>query len=487
MRAAAGAGGGRTHRVAVVVVLAALLAAGGIADRRSRTSRRPQGSSVISAQVPVAAPASARSSAWYCPGAPAAGTVDGSIVVANAGPRRLTGMVTVFPDKGDAKRTPIDVGPASRTGIRLADVVSSPFAAAVVELDGGDAVADVVASGPSGDSVSPCASSASSSWYFAEGVTTKDATETLLALNPFPDDAVVDVVFSTEEGVVSPQALTGLLLKGQALTSINVGDFVQRRESVSARIVARTGRLIVGRTQSFDGTGTSGRKGTAVTLGAAATGPVWYFPTGLVADGLGERFQIYNPGTAESQVEVDLALDSGSAEPLRLTVPRESRITVVASDESRIPKGVAHSVTVKTTDGPEVVVERTVDGASPSARTGLSISVGARLPASRWATAAGVADDNTDQFVVVQNPGSRTATVTLNLLADGAPVPVAGLSPFDIAPGSRREVRLNASLKRPATPLLLTSTEAIVVERDLYRVKTAGMAMSPAIPLREPT
>jgi hypothetical protein len=333
-----------------------------------------------------------------------------------------------------------------------------------------------------GDSVASCASSASSSWYFAEGVTTRDAGEVLLALNPFPDDAVVDVVFSTEEGTVSPQALTGLLVRGQALTLINVGEYVQRRESVSAKLVARTGRLVVSRIQTFDGS--AGRKGIAVGLGAAAPGSVWYFPEGLVADGLSERFLVYNPGATEAQVEVALVLDRGEAEPLRLTIPRESRLAVNAGEESRIPRNVPHTVTVRSVEGPEVVVERAVDGASPSGRTGLSITLGARLPALRWATAVGAADENLDEWVVVQNPGNQTARVTLNLLADGSAVPMGNFTAVEVPPGQRRALHVNDALKRPAVPVLLTSTQEVVVERAVYRVKASGLGMSMAIPLR---
>lgn len=483
--ATAGVPSRRTPRAPALIVLAAVLVAGGVVDRRARTPTA--GKTSIGAQVPLAAPVSARSSAWYCPGALVGNAAsDGNVVVANAGSRRLTGTVTVFPDKGDSRQAPIDVPPAGRAAVRLADVVTATFASAVVELDGGDAVAEVSATGTLGDSVTQCASSASSSWYFAEGATTKDATEVLLALNPFPDDAVIDVVFSTEEGSVTPQALTGLLVKGQALTTINVGDFVQRRESVSVSLVARTGRLAVGRVQTFDGTGTSGRKGISIGLGAAAPGPVWYFPAGLIADGLGERFQVYNPGKQESQVQLSLALDAGEAEPLQLTVPRESRVTVVAADESRIPKNVAHSVTVRATSGPDVVVERSVDGASPSSRTGLSITLGARLPSTRWATAAGAADDNNDGWVVVQNPGPRSAVVTVNLL-DGLPVIIGGFSSVEVPAGERRELHLNTALKRNATPLLVTSSAPVVVERDTYKLKGPGLGMSAAIPLREPT
>ena len=472
----------RTPRLPAIAVLAGLLIAGGVVDRR--VDRAPtDGASSINAQVPLAAPASARSSAWYCPGVPVAGALgEGSVVVANAGSRRLTGTVTVFPDRGEIRRAPLVVGPSGRTALRLADVLTSTFASALIELDGGDAVAEVSTAGPMGDSVAACASSASSSWYFAEGVTTRDAGEALLALNPFPDDAVVDVVFSTEEGTVSPQALTGLLVRGQGLTVINVGEYVQRRESVSARVVARTGRLVVSRVQTFDGS--AGRKGISVGLGAAAPGPVWYFPEGLVAEGLSERFLVYNPGATEAQVEVVLALERGEAEPLRLTIPRESRLAVVAADESRIPKNVAHAVTVRSVEGPEVVVERAVDGVAPSARTGLSISLGARLPALRWATAAGAADDSSDHWVIVQNPGDRPARVTLSLLADGSTPAVGSFTSVEVPPGQRRALHVNDALKRAAVPMLLTSTTEVVVEHDIYRVRAAGLGMSPAIPLR---
>jgi hypothetical protein len=472
----------RTPRLPAVAVLAGLLIAGGVIDRRVERASTESASS-INAQVPIAAPASARSSAWYCPGAPVAGALgEGTVVVANAGSRRLTGTLTVFPERGDVRRAPIVVGPSGRTVVRLADVVTATFASALVELDGGDAVAEVSTAGAMGDTVASCASSASSSWYFAEGVTTRDAGQVLLALNPFPDDAVVDVVFSTEEGTVTPQALTGLLVRGQALTLINVGDFVQRRESVSTSLVARTGRLVVGRIQTFDGS--AGRKGISVGLGAAAPGPVWYFPEGLVGEGLSERFLVYNPGATEAQVEVVLALERGEAEPIRLTIPRESRLAVNAGEESRIPKNVPHAVTVRSVEGPDVVVERAVDGAAPSARVGMSVSLGARLPALRWATAAGAADDTSDHWVIVQNPGDRSARVTLNLLAEGSATAVGSFTSIEVPPGQRKALHVNEALKRPAVPMLLTSTTEVIVEHAIYRVRSAGLGITPAIPLR---
>ncbi|MEA2704961.1 MAG: hypothetical protein QOD63_2906, partial [Actinomycetota bacterium] len=421
-------------RLPALAVIVLLLVGGALVDRWAGDSSAAGGQGDAGQAVdandvswPVAAPATAGTPAWFCAGATSSptGGADGTVVIANAGDRALIASVTSIPVTGEAKQATLSVPASGRASQHLVDLTNAPFAAAIVELDGGEAVVELVATGPLGTSVTPCASSASPTWYFAEGVTTRDALEVLTVFNPFPEDAVVDLSFTTEEGLVTPQALTGLTVRGRGLTPINVGEYVQRREAVSTKVSARTGRLVVGRLQSFDGT--VGRKGMAVTLGAATPGPLWYFADGLVAEGLAERFQVYNPQPVEAQVELAIDLDDGEAEPIRITVPRESRTSVVANEESRIPKGVGHAVTARSTNGVDVVIERSIDGVAPSTRLGFGSSPGARALATGWALAAGAADDATDELLVFQNPGPTAARVSVSLLADGSAQPVAGL------------------------------------------------------------
>ncbi len=379
--------GGRVsskQRVPALAVIVLLLVGGALLDRWARDSSADEtgstGQEVGTEDVswPVAAPASARSSAWFCAGATSApgGAADGTVVIANAGDRALVASVTSIPLTGEGKQATVSVPASGRASQRLVDLANAPFAGAIVELDGGEAVVELVATGPLGTSVTACASSASPTWYFAEGVTTRDAAEWLTVLNPFPEDAVVDLSFTTEEGLVTPQELTGLSVRGRGMQAIDVGKYVQRREAVSTKVAARTGRLVVARLQTFDGS--VGRKGMAITLGAATPGPLWYFADGLVTEGLEERFQVYNPQTVEAEVELAIDLDDGEAEPLRITVPRESRTSVVANEETRIPKGVGHAVTARSTNGVDVVVERSIEGRAPSTRLGFGAAPGAR-------------------------------------------------------------------------------------------------------------
>ncbi|MGH9278314.1 MAG: DUF5719 family protein, partial [Acidimicrobiales bacterium] len=422
-------------------------------------------------------------SAWFCAGATAAsdGAANGTVAIANAGKRTLTGSVTVIPTEGDTKAVIVSVPASGQATVRLTDVLAAPYASAVVELDGGEAVVELSGTGTLGDTITPCASNAATSWYFAEGVTTKDATEVISLFNPFPEDAVVDMVFTTEEGQVTPQALTGLSVRGRGLTAVNLGDHVQRRESVATRITVRAGRLVASRLQTFDGTGS--RKGMALTLGAASPGDVWYFPQGFIAEGLNERFQVFNPALDEALVSVELSLEQGQAEPIELTIAPEARVTLSANDEARIPKSVAHGAVVRSTNGVAVVVERTTDATSPSARAGVAITLGARVPALRSMVAAGLTDDSTDEWLVVQNPGNRPARVTVTLLDNGTPVTPPAMSNVNLPAHQQLTLHLNDLVRRGPTPLLITADERVVAERDQYRTRI-GMAMSMAIPLR---
>jgi hypothetical protein len=334
--------------------------------------------------------------------------------------------------------------------------------------------------GPLGFSTAPCASFASDRWYLAEGSTARDDTMLLALYNPFPEDAIVDLAFSTDQGRAVPSDFTGLVIKGGHLRVVNVGDHVRRRDSVAATAVARSGRIVVDRLQFRNGA----TKGISLALAAPSPGEVWYFPEGFVADGVAERYHLYNPSAREAEVTIDLVLESGSAEPFELTVPARERVTVIANDEERIPRGVAHAAIVRSLNGVDVVAERSVAAAAPSTRTGTADTPGARVTARRWALASGSANDTTDEWVMLLNPGTTAAKVDIRGLASGQFLPFDGLRAIDLPAGRRISIRLTDHIKRDELSLLIESTTPIVVERGIYRAGGPGLALSPGIPLR---
>ncbi|MBW3614750.1 MAG: hypothetical protein KY439_05495 [Actinobacteria bacterium] len=470
------------RRKTVCAVLVVLLAAGFLVDRLPRRAE-PRAAGVQGlATMPVAAPPTSLSSTWFCAGATgtADGPADGTVVVANASHRELTGTVTVVPSQGDPRTVPLTVGPRARAVVRQREILSAPYLAALVEMDGGDVVVEHEVAGPLGLSTAPCASSASDRWYLAEGSTAREDTMLLALYNPFPEDAIVDLSFSTDQGRAVPSDFTGIVVKGGRLAVVNVGDHVRRRNNVATVVAARTGRLVVDRIQLRGGA----TRGLSLALAAPAPGRQWYFPEGLVADGVGERYHLFNPTATEALVSIELALEEGAAEPFDLTIPPRERLTVVANDEERVPRGVGHAAIVRSLNGVPVVAERSVAAAAPAGRSGTADTLGSPRTGRSWLLAAGGATDALDEWVIVLNPGTVAATVSIQGLAAGQLLPVEGLQELAVAPGRRVAVRLTNHVKREDLALLVRSTAPVVVERGLYRVGAPGLALSSGIPLR---
>lgn len=468
--------GGR--RGVVIVVLAAVLVAVALLDRGDRAGVVRAGPAN---DMPVAAPAGALSSSWYCAGgtAQSGAPANATVSVANTGAREIAAVVTVIPNEGQRAVRRLKVPPYSVRPLRLVDVVKAPFAAATVDVDGGGVVVEQTVTGTLGESSTACASAASSQWYFADGATRRESTMFVSLFNPFPENAIADFSFSTDQGRAVPRALQGLVVPARSVVVRNIGEFVRRRETVAATISVRTGRLVASKLQLHDG---GGRKGMSLTLGAPSAGPEWRFTDGYIVNGVTERLAIYNPGQGESRVDVEVTLDKGAAEPFELTVPARERLTLDLSEEGRIPDQDAHAITVLRRTGPDVVVERTFDAVPPAPRSGFVATMGARRTATRWATAAGAATEDSDEWLVVHNPSSRPARLSVTALA-GQQLAVEGLQRVTVPAGRRMSFRLGDHIQRPELPLLIESSVPIVVERAVYRVGAIGTTGTMAIPL----
>ncbi len=476
----------RSRRIPVFGVLVVALVAGGLIDRLPRRDGARLQYSARVATMPTAAPATALSSAWFCAGGMATpdgveGMVaEGAIAIANAGDRTLTGTITIVPLEGDAKTVPLELGPRARRRLLLREVMTATYAAALVELDGGEVVVEHEIAGPLGISTAPCASSASERWYLAEGSTAREDSMRLAIYNPFPEDAIVDLSFATDQGRAVPSDFTGLVVRGGRLLVVKVEDHVRRRNNVAMTAVARSGRIVVDRLQLRGGA----TKGISLALAAPSAGPRWYFPEGLVSAGIQERYHLYNPTDREAQVSLELTLEEGAVEPFDLTIPPRERLTVVASDEERVPRDVGHAATVVSLNGVPVVAERSVAASAPAPRTGIADTLGARRTARQWVLASGAATDVFDQWVVVLNPGPAAATVSLRGLVNGQLLDVATLQDVAIPAGQRLALRLTDHIKRDDLPLLVTATAPVVVERGIYVVGGPGIALSSGLLLR---
>ena len=145
---------------------------------------------------------------------------------------------------------------------------------------------------------------------------------------------------------------------------------------------------------------------------------------------------------------------------------------------------MAHAATVRSTNGIGVVAQRTVLAQPPAPRAGATAPLGARRPARQWILAAGRATPTFDEWVVLFNGGTAPATASMTALAAGQPLDVEGVQDINVPAGRRVAVRLGDHVARDDLPLVVTASQPVFVERDMYAVGSPGLFAMVPIPAR---
>jgi hypothetical protein len=376
--------------------------------------------------MPIAPTGDALTTSWFCPGVPAAAdksTGDGSISVLNPTDTPMTGTITYFPGEGQATTGALAVGPHEQAVVVPRDSAPAPFTGVLVEVYGTNAVVAETSSTTAGWSSTPCSTTASGSWYIAEGTTTVDSKYQLLVMNPFPDDAIVDLSFVGDDGAHSPGALQGFVVKARTLRVVDVDKAMQRDQLVSTSVQARNGRVVVGKFQAIPG---PARKGLVTTLGAPSAGSQWWFANGQKGDGVSERVILYNPGETEASVDVTVfPADpaSGGPVPLKYTVPARQRVESDLSGSQDVPAG-EHSIVVASDPDQPIVAERVLD--LTGKRVATTVQLGARVGARRWYVPISAPANATNVLTIVNVTGVD-ANVSVSALGTAGETPVADL------------------------------------------------------------
>ena len=436
------------------VAVALTLVVGAVAVDRIGRPARP--APLAAAEVPggpTMAAAGATSAAWYCPGGPMApgDQADVSVTLANTTARVLEARLTALPaaGTGDPVERRVQVPALGSTSVRLAEVLGGTRSAGASVVSPGGLVAQQSIKTPEGAAVGPCASAASDRWFSAVGSTAAGSSLLLPLLNPFPDDAIVGLAFSTDQGRTVPGDLQGVVVPGRSVRVVDVGEHVRRRDAVATEVVARRGRLVVGR--NF-------RKGagSSTALAAPSPSPTWYVPGGVRAEGVTNRLVVANPSDQDAEVNVELRLQDGAAQPFTLAVPAQDRAELNL-DEASVPRGVPYAIAIRSAEDVPVVAERSTEG-----RAGRSDVLGGRDPDKAWVAAE--AGPRGQDALAIYNAGDGQAEVTVTPL-DGDGVPLPG-EPLRIDPGVRATLRLDDKPSARAAAVLVEANQLVVVERD---------------------
>jgi len=436
----------RPWRLPAIILLPLLLVAGLAFE--ARTDDTASTTVRTAEMVPTAAAPGTPSSTWYCAAGSATGVASGEgagpaeqkVVVANASESASSGTLTVYPTGAAPTAVPVSVAAHSQTEVRVSDVVKAPWASALVEMTGGEITVAHELTGPTGRSISGCASTPSAAWYFPAGTTRVGTAMWIALFNPFPGEATVDIGFDADDGARTPQDTQGIVVPGGSVVVKQIGgELVTLKDHVATTVSTRSGRIIAEQVQAFEGR-EGGVKGLTATVGATTAVPIWGFPVSAPDQvDAAESVAVFNPGESDTevlvQVQVDDAAVRGTVEPFEVTIPAHRFAVVDISEDERVPKGVPHWVVVRSTDGADVVAQRSLTGGGAN---GVSYAMGLPVEATRWlTTVAGGADVAASQVSIANPSPTETATVSVRRHAAGALTDVAEVTDIAIPPGER--------------------------------------------------
>jgi hypothetical protein len=427
--------------------------------------------------------AGTRSTVWYCPGFPARDGTAPTVSLTNLGTASDRVDLTVLVDGQEPAREQVTV-PASSV-VRWD--VPGP-AAVLVETYSEHVVVEEALTGAGVFAVGPCASNASGRWYFATGSTERGVEDVLLLLNPFDEDAVVDVTLFTNSGVQRPDTLRALDVPARSRLVLPVHAAALREPVVAMSVSARAeGRVVAAQVVAFNEE--SGRRGVTRTLGAVATATRWQIAEGRADAGTRRVIGVLNPGDVDSEVDVQVVPVDPEivVDPITVTVGRAGTVAVEVGTCGEqpaptcvpVPDDVEYSVLVTATVEVPVVVQDLTTFAGRV--VGASSSVATREPATSWLFGRSQFGGQRASYLAVVNPGSEPATVSVSLVVDGERVAPPELQDVALPPGRRVRLPL-AALSLPDGGVELVAGAPVVAERVSW--KRDSYTRSAGIPVR---
>lgn len=443
----------RALRTVALALIAAIVALGVVAEQQDRTVAE------LAADRTFGTP-SATSGTWFCPGGSGpGGRAAVALEVVNAGERAAAvEVVTIRADREPGGRTELIVPGGERANVAIADLAAdAAWVGAVVEVDGSDVAVEQTYDGLTGVDRAPCSTRASRELIATDGATrvvAEGEEMLLLLLNPFQEDAVVDVAFDADVGL---DRLTAVVVPARRLVVIDVTEEVTVATRVTARIEALAGRVVGSRIQ----TRTGSARGLTVTPLVQDGSVASVIPSVRTEQGLTDRILVTNPGDETAEVDLEILTDGATRlDPVELTVRPGRTAEVVVAAESRLAVVPEFAVFARALSATPVAVGLERLGAlDTDVVPGTAAMPAVDGAATRWLAPL----DGATSTLVLVNPSSTTiARVDVAVAGPDGP---ALMTTIELGPGRRQTVDGAVLGERPI--VVVESSEPIVVGREI--------------------
>jgi len=286
-------------------------------------------------------------------------------------------------------------------------------------------------------------------WYFAEGCTRGGFETYILMMNPGATAVQATLTCMNNDGGT---AVTTVSIDPEKRATVRLND-VMADQDVST-MVQSTGGIVAERAMYW-----GNWAGCHNSMGVTDSDLSWYLAEGCTSGGFDTWILLQNPiSWATLTATLTFMETDGSQTQITRTLNPSSRVTVHVDD---ILPSSSFSTKINATG--TIIVERAMyfDGGSAG-----HCSPAAGSTATTWYLAEGCTSGGFDEWILIQNPGSSAASVTINFMRDDG---ATASRSYTVGARSRTSVHVDQII-RGSVSATVTSTNdvGIVVERAMY-------------------
>jgi hypothetical protein len=299
-------------------------------------------------------------------------------------------------------------------------------------------------------------------YFLSEGATGSFFDEDVLIANPGDEPAPVTLTFSKENG---EQIVTTRTVPALSRATIRVDNIPGLEATVSsARVRSDRGSpLLVERSMFWNADNHSGHTGSAVDQPSRQ----WFFAEG--SQGFFDTFLlVINPNDAPTDVTFTYLLENEPPVKKTVSLGASTRFTVHTGQFQEL---VNKSFGISIESREPIMAERAMYFGSTPSRfwSGGHESAGVTRASTNWFLAEGATGAFFDTFVLLSNPQSTRAQVTVRYLLDTGETVTMTKS---IAANARLTINIEAEdderLRNAAVSTVITSDVPIIAERSMY-------------------
>jgi hypothetical protein len=224
--------------------------------------------------------------------------------------------------------------------------------------------------------------------------------------------------------------------------------------------------VVVDRTMSWD----AGGYGSHAETSSGAPATIWYFAEGATHGQFDLFYLLQNATPTAADVEITYLLPSGPLAPRTYQVPGNSRVTIYVDQEPGLDATDVSAI-IRVTNGVPISTERAmyVSTAEQVFAAGTDVA-GIAAPSTSWFFAEGATGPFFDFFLLLANPQSTAADVSITYVTSGGD---SVTKSYAVAGNSRRTISVQQEdprLDNAAIAATVTSTNAvpILAERAIF-------------------